>query len=62
MAEYFQRILLCFAALIVVLSAGAAVEAPDMKAVDKLFKERRYAEALKGYMACDVRSRFEVVF
>ena len=47
MAEYFQRILLCFAALIVVLSAGAAVEAPDMKAVDKLFKERRYAEALK---------------
>lgn len=53
MAEYFQRILLCFAALIVVLSAGAAVEAPDMKAVDKLFKERRYAEALKGYMACE---------
>lgn len=52
MADYFQRILLCFAALIVVLSAGAAVEAPDMKAVDKLFKERRYAEALKGYMAC----------
>ena len=53
MAEYFQRILLCFAALIVVLSAGAAAEAPDMKAVDKLFKERRYAEALKGYMACE---------
>lgn len=26
---------------------------PDLAAVDKLFKEKRYAEALKGYAACE---------
>ena len=43
----------CLAASIIVFSACVAAEAPDMKAVDKLFKERRYAEALKGYVACE---------
>ena len=26
---------------------------PDLAAVDKLFKEKRYGEALKGYAACE---------
>jgi hypothetical protein len=53
MTEYFSRILICLAASIIVSSACVAAEIPDIKAVDKLFKERRYAEALKGYVACE---------
>lgn len=44
---------ICFMILIIASVVVIAAEAPDMKAVDKLFKERRYAEALKGYMACE---------
>ena len=30
-----------------------AVALPDLAAVDKLFAEKRYAEALKGYASCE---------
>ena len=53
MTEYFSRILICLATSIIVSSACVTAEIPDIKAVDKLFKERRYAEALKGYVACE---------
>ena len=32
-----------------------AAALPDLAAVDKLFAEKRYAEALKGYASCEVK-------
>lgn len=46
-----NKFLVCHALLLSPLLLSAAL--PDLAVVDKLFKEKRYAEALKGYAACE---------
>lgn len=46
-----NKFLVCHALLLSPLFLAAAL--PDLAVVDKLFKEKRYAEALKGYAACE---------
>ena len=46
-----NKMLLQFVLQLSPLLLSAAL--PDLAVVDKLFAEKRYAEALKGYVSCE---------
>ncbi len=55
---------LCLGCLILAIPLLLAAALPDLAAVDKLFAEKRYAEAMKGYASrekCQIGERGYVI-